>query len=207
MGRNLHNAVRPEGGVPEFARLRSQRDRRRLTIARARAEKASPEPAAWLALCFLFSAVASIVFAITVTCLAALAADLSAGPDGPEEACRDIKSALHSLADAEHAESLALDLASNGGNSAAIVEARLSVLIDRTNDLRAALRRVRQSPVARDPMVEQCTRSGFRALVVSERLSTDVETVLFGGADSVAQAPAPRPIPSAPVASPPAQLP
>jgi hypothetical protein len=147
------------------------------------------------------------VFAITVTCLAALAADLSAGPDGPEEACRDIKSALHSLADAEHAESLALDLASNGGNSAAIVEARLSVLIDRTNDLRAALRRVRQSPVARDPMVEQCTRSGFRALVVSERLSTDVETVLFGGADSVAQAPAPRPIPSAPVASPPAQLP
>jgi hypothetical protein len=151
----------------------------------------------------LFSAVASIVFAITVTCLAALAADLSAGPDSPEEACRDIKSALHALADSEHDESLALDLASNGGNSAAIVEARLSVLIDRTNDLRAALRRVRQSEVARDPMVEQCTRMGFRALVVSERLSTDVETVLFGGADFVAEAPSPAPIPAAPSASPP----
>ena len=202
MGRNLHNAVRREGGVPEFSRLRSQRERRRLTVARARAEEASPEPAAWMALCFLFSAVASIVFAITVTCLAALAADLSAGPDSPEDGCRIIKGALHSLADAEHDESLALDLASNGGNSAAIVEARLSVLIDRTNDLRGALRRVRQSAVARDPMVEQCTRMGFRALVVSEKLSTDVETVLFGGEDFVAQAPMPLPIPAARAASP-----
>jgi hypothetical protein len=102
---------------------------------------------------------------------------------------------------------LALDLASNGGNSAAIVEARLSVLIDRTNDLRGALRRVRQSTVARDPMVEQCTRMGFRALVISEKLSSDVETVLFGfgSPDSVAQAPAARSMPAAPAASPPAQ--
>jgi hypothetical protein len=156
----------------------------------------------------LFSAVASIVFAITVTCLVALAADLSAGADDtPEDACRDIKGALNALADSEHDESLALDLASNGGNSAAIVEARLSVLIDRTNDLRAALRRVRQSAVARDPMVEQCTRSGFRALVVSERLSTDVEAVLFGGGDSVAQAPLSAPNSAVPAASPPAQTP
>jgi hypothetical protein len=141
------------------------------------------------------------LFAIIITCLAALAAEVSTGPDGgPEDACRQIKTALHSLADAEHDESLALDLAANGGNSAAIVEARLSVLIDRTNDLRAALRRVRQTAVARDPMVEQCTRMGFRALVVSEKLSSDVETVLFGGDDSVAQAPALKP--GAPAASP-----
>jgi hypothetical protein len=134
-----------------------------------------------------------IVLAIAVVLISletALAADLSAGPEnGPEAACTEIKNALHALADAEHDESLALDLASSGGNSAAIVEARLSVLLDRTRDLRVALKHVRRSAVARDPMVDQCTRMGFRALVISEKLSSDVETVLFGGGDSVADAP------------------
>jgi hypothetical protein len=138
----------------------------------------------------------------------ATAADLSPAPiSGAEDACAEIKTALHKLADAEHDESLALDLASNGGNSAAIVEARLSTLLDCTQDLRLALRRVRQSAVARDALVEQCTRMGFRALVVSEKLSSDVETVLFGSDDSVARAPAARPNPAPPAASPPAQTP
>jgi dTDP-4-amino-4,6-dideoxygalactose transaminase len=100
-------------------------------------------------------------------------------------------------------EALALDLASS--NSTVIVEARLSVLLDRTQDLRVALRRVRQSSVARDPTVDQCTRMGFRALVISEKLSSDVESVLFGGDDSFAQAPALKP--GAPAASPPAPQP
>jgi hypothetical protein len=132
----------------------------------------------------------------------ALAAELSPGPEnGPEAACSEIKTALHALADSEHAESLALDLASGGGNSTAIVEARLSVLLDRTQDLRVALRHVRQSAAARDPMVDQCTRMGFRALVISEKLSSDVESVLFGGDDnSFAAAPALKP--GAPAASP-----
>jgi len=135
-----------------------------------------------------------------------LSADLSPGPEnGAEAACGEIKTALHALADAEHDESFALDLAAGGGNSTAIVEARLSVLLDRTNDLRVTLRRVRQSAVARDPMVDQCTRMGFRALVISEKLSSDVETVLFDGDDSFAQAPALKP--GAPAASPPAQQP
>jgi hypothetical protein len=137
-----------------------------------------------------------------------LAADLSPGPDNDAgAACTQIKTALHALADSEHAESLALDLAAGGGNSAAIVEARLSVLLDRTQDLRVTLRRVRQSAVARDPMVDQCTRMGFRALVISEKLTSDVEGVLFGGngSDSFAQAPAVTP--GAPAASPPARQP
>ncbi len=137
-----------------------------------------------------------------------LAADLSPGPEsGAEAACTEIKTALHALADAEHDESLALDLAASGGDSTAIVEARLSVLLERTQDLRVALKRVRQSAVARDATAEQCTRMGFRALVVSEKLSSDVETVLHGGADSVAAAPALKPNPAAPAASPPAQQP
>jgi len=135
-----------------------------------------------------------------------LAADLSPGPDnGAEAACTEIKTALHRLADSEHDESLALDLASSGGNSAAIVEARLSVLLDRTQNLRVALQRARQSAVARDPMVDQCTRMGFRALVISEKLSSDVETVLFGADDAFAKAPALKP--AAPSASPPVQQP
>ncbi|HZC47098.1 MAG TPA: hypothetical protein VE243_11525 [Candidatus Acidoferrum sp.] len=136
----------------------------------------------------------------------ALGADLSPGPEnGAGAACNEIKTALHRLAESEHDEALALALASNGGNSTAIVAARLSVLLERTNDLRVVLKRVRQSSVARDPIVEQCTRSGYRALVISEKLSSDVETVLYGGADSLAAGPAVRP--AAPAASPPARQP
>jgi len=145
--------------------------------------------------------IAFVLFSIQTT----QAADLSPGPEnGPEAACTEIKIALHALSDSEHDESLALDLAASGGNSAAIVEARLSVLLDRTQDLRVALKRVRQSAVARDPMVDQCTRMGFRALVISEKLSSDVESVLFGDDDSVAQAPELGAIPAAPAASRPA---
>ena len=132
----------------------------------------------------------------------ALAADLSPGPESaPDAACTEIKTALHRLADAEHDESLALDLASSGGNSTPVVEARLSVLLERTQDLRVALRHARQSAVARDPAVDQCTRMGFRALVISEKLSSDVETVLFGADASVAAAL--RSSPAAPAPSPP----
>src|SRR5208282_5370167 len=124
-------------------------------------------------------AIAAVLFATLQT---TLAADLSAASDdGPEAACAEIKTALHALASAEHDQALALDLASSGGNSTAIVEARLSVLLDRAQDLRAALKHVRQSAAARDPMVDQCTRMGLRALVMSEKLSSDVETVLFSG--------------------------
>jgi hypothetical protein len=143
-----------------------------------------------------------VAFVLLATLQTILAADLSPGPESDAgAACNEIKTALHALAESEHAESLALDLASGGGNSTAIVMARLSVLLDRTQDLRVTLRHVRQSPAARDPMVDQCTRMGFRALVISEKLSSDVESVLFGGDDnSFAEAPALKP--GAPAASP-----
>jgi len=82
-------------------------------------------------------AIAALLFA---TLQPALAADLSVGPEeGAQAACSEIKTVLRALASAEHDEALALDLASGGGNSTAIVEARLSVLLDRTQDLRLAL--------------------------------------------------------------------
>jgi hypothetical protein len=135
-----------------------------------------------------------------------LAVDVSPGSDNDaESACTEIKNALHALGDSEHNESLALAL-SGGGNSTAIVEARLSVLLDRTQDLRVALKHARASADSRDPMVDQCMRMGYRALVISEKLSSDVESVLFGGdEDSVAEAPALKP--GAPAASPPAPQP
>ena len=111
--------------------------------------------------------------------------------ESSESACNSIKTALHALAAAEHDEALALDLAAEGGSSV-IVEARLSGVLDRAQDLRAVLRHVRQSAVARDPMVDQCTRMGFRALVTSEKLSSDVETVLSRSPGSIAEAPVPR---------------
>ncbi|MGB8681528.1 MAG: hypothetical protein WCD12_01465 [Candidatus Binatus sp.] len=143
---------------------------------------------------------------LVVTRQPVLAAELSRGPDNDaESACTEIKNALHALGDSEHNESLALAL-SGGGNSTAIVEARLSVLLDRTQDLRVALKHARASADSRDPMVDQCMRMGYRALVISEKLSSDVESVLFGGdEDSVAEAPALKP--GAPAASPPAPQP
>jgi hypothetical protein len=191
MGRNLHHAVRPEGGVLQFPRLR-HRGNRRLTFS--------------VSTRILFFSVSALVvlfaFVLPATLRTTRAAELSPGPENDAgAACNEIKTALHALAESEHAESLALDLASGGGNSTAIVMARLSVLLDRTQDLRVTLRHVRQSAVARDPMVDQCTRMGFRALVISEKLSSDVESVLFGGdGNSFAEAPALRP--GAPAASP-----
>ncbi len=173
------------------------------------ADRRSSQPAAWPA---LFSVSTRLLLAIGVTLFStlqtSLAADLSApSDDGAEAACAEIKNALHALADSEHDEAFALDLASSGGNSTAIVAARLSVLLDRTQDLRVALKHVRQSAVARDPTVDQCTRMGFRALVISEKLSSDVESFVFGGDDSVAQAPEIKSGSAAPAASPPAQQP
>ena len=150
-------------------------------------------------------AIAAVLFA---TLQATLAADLSGPSDnGAEAACAEIKSALRALADCGTRRIVGARSCVERGNSTAIVAARLSVLLDRTQDLRVALRHVRQSAVARDPTVDQCTRMGFRALVMSEKLSSDVETVLFGGDDSVAQAPEIKSDSAAPAASPPARQP
>jgi hypothetical protein len=97
----------------------------------------------------------------------------------PEAACEQIRAAMRALAKTERAQALALDLAAGGGTSA-IVETRLTALLDRTNDLRTVLRRVRLSTAAGDPYTEQCVRNGFRSLVDAEKLSSDVEEVLLG---------------------------
>ncbi len=137
----------------------------------------------------MFACSAAFILPILAVPDAIQAAETSTLSDeNSEAACNSIKTALHALAAAEHDEALALDLAAEGG-SAVIVEARLSGLLDRTQDLRTVLKRIRQSAVARDPMVDQCTRMGFRALVMSEKLSSDVETVLSASADSIAEAP------------------
>src|SRR6267142_2465230 len=174
MGRNLYHAVRTEGGVPEFDRLLEHRERRRLTESRTLAAEKSSESAEWPAPCFFGPALAmfAIMLALLVPMvpIATSAAETStlsdkkslSGEKTPADessgsACNSIKAALHALAVAEHDEALALDLAAEGGSSV-IVEARLSSVLDRAQDLRTVLRHVRQSAVARDPMVDQCTR-------------------------------------------------
>ena len=199
MGRDLYHAVRTEGGVPQFDRLLEHRERRRLTQSSTLAAEKSAEPAESPAPCFFGPAcaiVALLVLLLTVPVqiLAAETSTLSVektpSDESSESACNSIKATLHALAVAEHDEAFALDLAAEGGSSV-MVEARLSGVLDRAQDLRAVLRRVRQSAVARDPMVDQCTRMGFRALVTSEKLSSDVETVLSRSPNSIAEAPAP----------------
>jgi hypothetical protein len=174
-----------------------------MTESRTLADEKSSELAEWPAPCFFAArAIVAIVIAMLVPLLAipsvipaaetsTLSTEKSSSDESSESACNSIKAALHALAVAEHDEALALDLAAEGGSSV-IVEARLSGVLDRAQDLRAVLRHVRQSAVARDPMVDQCTRMGFRALVTSEKLSSDVETVLSRSPGSIAEAPVPK---------------
>lgn len=97
----------------------------------------------------------------------------------PEAACGEIRTSLSGIAKAERAQALALDLVAEGA-STAVVEAPLSELLERTNELRTTLRRVRLNTAESDQSVELCTKAGFRSLVEAERLSTDVEEVLYG---------------------------
>jgi hypothetical protein len=97
-----------------------------------------------------------------------------------EQACAMIRRALHDLADAERKQALALDLDPDGRGDTAMVQAQLAILLERSDALRAALRIVHQSELARDENVERCSAMGFRALVEAERLTTTVEEVLYG---------------------------
>ncbi|HEY6394276.1 MAG TPA: hypothetical protein VIX12_02590, partial [Candidatus Binataceae bacterium] len=67
--------------------------------------------------------------------------------------------------------------------SAVILETRLNDLLQASNELRGTLRRVRLSAVARDSHVEECTSMGFRTLVEAEKLSSEVETILYARSD------------------------
>ncbi len=95
-----------------------------------------------------------------------------------ESACASIQQSLDELARAERDQAFSLSLASGGGPST-LVETKLSALLDRTNRLRSALRAARQSRVGRDPRVDQCIAMGFGALGDAERLTTDVEEMLY----------------------------
>jgi hypothetical protein len=97
-----------------------------------------------------------------------------------DQACATIRRALRDLADAEHQQAFALDLDPDGRGDTAMVQAQLAILLERSDQLRSALRIVRQSGVAGDENVERCTAMGFRALVEAERLTTTVEEVLYG---------------------------
>ncbi len=96
-----------------------------------------------------------------------------------EGACDRIRDAIRTLAKSERDQALALDLVARGG-STAIVETRLNDLLERSGDLRTILASVRLNRIADDQYVEQCLTTGFRSLVDAERLSSDVEEVLFG---------------------------
>jgi hypothetical protein len=97
-----------------------------------------------------------------------------------DQACAMIRRALHNLAKAERAQAFALDLDPDGHGDTAMVQAQLAILLERSDQLRDALRIVHQSGVAGDEGVVQCSAMGFRALVEAERLTTTVEEVLYG---------------------------
>ncbi|MGO9455241.1 MAG: hypothetical protein ACLQDV_29965 [Candidatus Binataceae bacterium] len=97
-----------------------------------------------------------------------------------EEACATIREALNNLAEAEHAQAFALNLAPAQDGSTAMVKTRLTAMLDRTSRLRETLRIVRRDAAAQDPSVEQCTKIGLHALVEAEKLTTSVEEVLYG---------------------------
>jgi hypothetical protein len=95
-----------------------------------------------------------------------------------EEACATIRSALNELAQAERAQALALDLIAAPGNSTAMIESRLTTLLDRTSRLRRTLREVRRRSTTRDPRTEQCAKMGYHALTEAQKLASNVEELL-----------------------------
>jgi hypothetical protein len=119
--------------------------------------------------------------------LAADSGDLEAY--SPEKACTAIKGGLRDLADAERSEALALDLTTDA-TTAALAEVGLNALVDRSQQLRATLAAVRMSSVAHDNEVEQCVAMGFHSLASAEKLSSDVEEILYGAGYPVAIGPA-----------------
>jgi hypothetical protein len=110
-------------------------------------------------------------------------------PYSPEKACTAIKGGLRALADAERDEALALDLTTDT-TTAAMVEVRLNVLLNRSQQLRATLAAVRMSSVAHDSEVGECVAMGFHSLESAEKLTSDVEEILYSGGYPVASAPA-----------------
>lgn len=188
MGRNLHHAVRPERRVSQLARLLWIGRERRLATPRSTPTSNEPEPARRPALLFrgwLAAAVCALAIegAVAPVCAAEVPATEFSPPASAmnaEEACATIRRALNDLAEAEHAQAFALDLVPAQDGSTAMIETRLSALLDRTSQLREALRNVRRGAVARDPSVEQCAKIGLRALVEAEKLTTSVEEVLYG---------------------------
>jgi hypothetical protein len=104
---------------------------------------------------------------------AAAQADMSG-----KDACVRIRDALRQLAEAERQQALALDLFSKG-DSEPDVETRLSILLAKSSQLSHLLRAVRAGPVAGQPPVARCLKLGDKALFEAERLSSQVEQVLF----------------------------
>jgi hypothetical protein len=97
-----------------------------------------------------------------------------------DQACAMIRRALHYLARAEHEQAFALNLDPDGRGDTAMVQAQLAILLERSDELRDALRIVHHSGVAGDENVERCSAMGLRALMEAERLTTSVEEVLYG---------------------------
>ncbi len=97
-----------------------------------------------------------------------------------DQACAMIRRSLHELAKAERQQAFALDLDPDGRGDTAMVQAQLAILLERSDQLRDALRIVHQSGVAGDENVERCSAMGLRALVEAQRLTTTVEEVLYG---------------------------
>jgi hypothetical protein len=97
-----------------------------------------------------------------------------------DQACAMIRRALHRLAKSERDQALALDLDPHGRGDTAMVQAQLAILLERSDELRNALRVVHQSAAAADDSVKRCSAMGLHALAEAEGLTTTVEEVLYG---------------------------
>ena len=115
------------------------------------------------------------------------------------QACADIRGALSALAKVEREQALALSLNPRGSSTAAI-EIKLNDLMERTQQLRDALKAARTSSTARDPHLEQCIAAGFAALVDAEKLSSQVQAIVLErrGYSGESRALTPPAIPPAP---------
>jgi hypothetical protein len=130
------------------------------------------------ALCFRYAALAMLfAIAMILSPAAVIGADAPAIP--PDLACPQIRDAVHSMANAERNEALALHLMADG-KPTPVVQTRLTELQTEIGNLREVLRRARKGSPHRNADVQECISMGFRSLTDAENISRQIEDIVMG---------------------------
>ncbi len=137
----------------------------------------------------LLMAAALAFAALSAAVPALLAAELPVSGNSPAPVCLQIRATLVPLAEAERNQAFALQLYARAPGFGQ-VEAALDDLLNRSAELRKLLHRLAADDRRGEPVARGCIRRGYRSLIEAERLTKDVEQVVFANYPPLPTAPA-----------------